>query len=69
MRTTLILPDGLIEEACEAAGLKSKTETVVYSLREMIRRKRINDLKAMFGTVEIRLNLDKSRRRGGMAAR
>jgi|KBSSwiStaDraftv2_1062776.scaffolds.fasta_scaffold2657646_2 Arc/MetJ family transcription regulator len=69
MRTTLILPDGLIEEACEAAGLKSKTETVVYSLREMIRRKRINDLKAMFGTVEIRLDLDKSRRRGGMAAR
>ena len=69
MRTTLILPEGLIEEACEAAGLRSKTETVVYSLREMIRRKRINDLKAMFGTVEVRLDLDKARRRTGASTR
>ena len=66
MRTTLILPDGLIDEACEAAGLKSKTETVVYALREVIRRKRIDELKAMFGSVEIRLDLDKARGRGRM---
>jgi Arc/MetJ family transcription regulator len=64
MRTTLILPDGLIDEASEAAGLKSKTETVVYALREVIRRKRIDELKAMFGSVEIRLDLDKARGRG-----
>ena len=64
MRTTLILPDGLIDEACTAAGLKSKTETVVYALREVIRRKRIDELKAMFGSVEIRLDLDESRGRG-----
>ena len=66
MRTTLILPDGLIDEACEAAGLKSKTATVVYALREVIRRKRIDELKAMFGSVEIRLDLDTSRGRGRM---
>ena len=66
MRTTLILPDGLIDEACEAAGLKSKTATVVYALREVIRRKRIDELKAMFGSVEIRLDLDKARGRGRM---
>ncbi len=64
MRTTLILPDGLIDEACRAAGLKSKTETVAYALREVIRRKRIDELKAMFGNVEIRLDLDTSRERG-----
>jgi len=64
MRTTLILPDGLIDEACTAAGLKSKTETVVYALREVIRRKRIDELKAMFGSVEIRRDLDESRGRG-----
>ena len=64
MRTTLVLPDGLIEAAREAAGLASKTDTVVFALKEVIRRKRIDDLKAMFGTVDIRLDLDKVRGRG-----
>ena len=64
MRTTLVLPDGLVEAAREAAGLASKTDTVVFALKEVIRRKRIDDLKAMFGTVDIRLDLDKVRGRG-----
>lgn len=64
MRTTFILPDGLVEAAREAAGLASKTDTVVFALKEVIRRKRIDDLKAMFGTVDIRLDLDKVRGRG-----
>jgi Arc/MetJ family transcription regulator len=68
MRTTLILPDGLVEEACKAAGLKSKTATVVYALREIVRRKRIDELKAMFGTVDIRLDLNKTRRRDRLPA-
>jgi hypothetical protein len=60
----LVLPDGLVEAAREAAGLASKTDTVVFALKEVIRRKRIDDLKAMFGTVDIRLDLDKVRGRG-----
>jgi hypothetical protein len=64
MRTTFVLPDGLVEAAREAAGLASKTDTVVFALKEVIRRKRIDDLKAMFGTVDIRLDLDKVRGRG-----
>jgi Arc/MetJ family transcription regulator len=63
MRTTLILPEGLVDEARRAAGLGSKTETVVYALREVIRRRRIDELKSMFGTVDIRLDLDKTRGR------
>jgi hypothetical protein len=64
MRTTFVLPDGLVEEARAAAGLPSKTDTVVHALKELIRRKRIDELKAMFGTVDIRLDLDKVRGRG-----
>ena len=64
MRTTFVLPDGLVEAAREAAGLASKTDTVVFALKEVIRRRRIEDLKAMFGTVDIRLDLDKVRGRG-----
>jgi hypothetical protein len=63
MRTTLILPDFLIDEARVATGLTSKTETVIHALKEVIRRKRIDDLKSMFGTVDIALDLDKTRGR------
>jgi len=65
MRTTLILPDGLIDAAREAAGLSSKTDTVVHALKEIVRRKQIEDLKGMFGKVNIRLDLDKVRGRRG----
>ena len=63
MRTTLILPDGLVDAAREAAGLSSKTDTVVYALKELVRRKQIDDLKGMFGKVNVRLDLDKVRGR------
>ena len=45
MRTTLDLPEGLVEEARDAIGFKSKTDTVVFALKEIVRRKRVNDLK------------------------
>jgi Arc/MetJ family transcription regulator len=45
MRTTLDLPDGLVEEAREAIGFKSKTDTVVFALKEIIRRKQKDELK------------------------
>ena len=45
MRTTLDLPSGLIDEARDAIGFKSKTDTVVFALKEIIRRKRKDELK------------------------
>jgi hypothetical protein len=52
MRTTLDLPDGLVEEARAAIGFKSKTDTVVYALREIVRRSRKEDLKALIRRVD-----------------
>jgi Arc/MetJ family transcription regulator len=63
MRTTLDLPDGLIDEARDAMGFTSKTETVVHALREMVRRKRLEELKGMFGKVNIEVDIARSRRR------
>ena len=45
MRTTLDIPEPLIEEARAAAGLSSKTDTVVLALRELIRRRRVEEMK------------------------
>jgi Arc/MetJ family transcription regulator len=56
MRTTLDLPDGLVEEAREAIGFKSKTDTVVFALKEVVRRKRKDELKEFI--TKIRFDFD-----------
>jgi Arc/MetJ family transcription regulator len=63
MRTTLDLPDDLLEEARKLLGFKSKTDTVVVSLRELVRRRRIEDLKALLGAVKLDIDVPRSRRR------
>jgi hypothetical protein len=52
MRTTLDLPGGLVEEARDAIGFKSKTDTVVFALKEIVRRSRLEDLKALVGRID-----------------
>jgi hypothetical protein len=52
MRTTLDLPAGLVEEARDAIGFKSKTDTVVFALKEIIRRKRKDELKDWIAKME-----------------
>jgi hypothetical protein len=52
MRTTLDLPVGLVEEARAAIGFKSKTDTVVFALKEVVRRSRVEDLKKLITTID-----------------
>jgi Arc/MetJ family transcription regulator len=63
MRTTLDIPEPLIEEAQQLLGFKSKTDTVILSLQELIRRRRIEELKSMMGSVKLDIDLARSRRR------
>jgi len=63
MRTTLDLPVELVEEARAALGFKSKTDTIVLALRELVRRRRLDDLKALLGRVQLEIDLPASRRR------
>lgn len=65
MRTTLDIPEALIEEARRLLGFKSKTDTVILSLKELIRRRRIDELKDLMGSIDLELDLDSSRRRAG----
>ena len=65
MRTTLDLPETLVEEARTALGGKSKTDTIIFALRELIRRQRIEELKGLLGHVQLDIDLDHSRRRPG----
>lgn len=63
MRTTLDVPDNLLEEARKLLGFKSKTDTVTLALRDLIRRRRLEELKAMMGSVRLDIDRAKSRRR------
>ena len=63
MRTTLDLPDELLESARKALGFKSKTDTVVVALREVVRRHRVDELKSLLGRVELDIDVPRSRRR------
>jgi Arc/MetJ family transcription regulator len=63
MRTTLDLPTDLVEEARNVLGFKSKTDTVVLALREVVRRSRVDELKALMGRVQLDVDIPRSRRR------
>lgn len=76
MRTTLDLPADLIDEARAAVGFKSKTDTVVFALREVVRRSKMDDLKALisridytFDPTQIRLSERRRRRPGSRSGR
>ena len=63
MRITLDLPVELLEEAQDLLGLESSTDTVVLALRELVRRKRIDELRALLGAVTLDVDTAVSRRR------
>ena len=57
------MPEELLEEARRLLGFKSKTDTVVLSLTELIRRRRIDELKSLAGKIDLQLDVPASRRR------
>lgn len=63
MRTTLDIPEPLLEEARHILGFKSKTDTVVLALQELVRRRRIEELKSVLGSVRLEIDIPESRRR------
>lgn len=63
MRTTLDLPADLLDEAQRLLGFKSKTDTVVLSLTELVRRRRIEELRDLAGKVHLELDVAHARRR------
>jgi len=63
MRTTLDLPEDLLDEARAGLGFKSKTDTIILALRELVRRQRLEELKALMGRVRLDIDTARSRRR------
>jgi hypothetical protein len=53
----------LLDEARSALGFRSKTDTVVYALREVVRRSRAEELKALIGKVRFEFDPTDLRRK------
>ena len=53
MRTTLDVDQKLLNDVVEVTGEKSKSKAVSKALEEYIRRKRIQELRDMAGTIDL----------------
>jgi len=58
MRTTLIIPDDLMNDLMEETGEKSKTLLVCCSLEEMLQRVRRENLKRLRGKLSLDIDLE-----------
>lgn len=63
MKTTLNLPDDLINEAMTTLNMKTKSEVVIYALKDLLRRKKVAALKNYKGKVNLDIDLDTLRNR------
>jgi len=63
MRTTLDLPESLINEAKNISKLKTKTAVIKKALEEFIKRNKILELKKYQGKIELDIDLDRLRQR------
>ena len=53
MRTTMRLDDRLVKELMTLTGAKSRTEAIHTAIAELIRRKKLEGLKALSGQIRI----------------
>ncbi|VAW87358.1 hypothetical protein MNBD_GAMMA16-284 [hydrothermal vent metagenome] len=63
MRTTLDLPEDLLNEAMEITHTDTKTGVIVLALKELIRKSKIYDIKKYKGKIDLNINLDEIRDR------
>lgn len=59
MRTTLDLNEKLIRELMDVTSAKTKTDAIHQAAEELIRRKKLDQLKSLSGTLSLDLNWKK----------
>jgi len=64
MRTTVDLPEDLLEEARRATDSKTMRETLILALEELIKKSKRERLLELAGKIDLDLDLSRSRSRG-----
>ena len=63
MRTTLDLPDSLVQNAMKVSHQKTKTAVIITALQDLVRKSRLQELRQFKGQVNLDLNLNVLRKR------
>ena len=63
MRTTLDLPDVLVQNAMKVSHQKTKTAVIITALQDLVRKSRLQELRQFKGQVNLDINLDVLRKR------
>jgi len=63
MRTTLDLPENLLNEVMEVTHTRTKTAVIIKALEELLRKSKISELKKYRGKISLDINLDEIRDR------
>lgn len=63
MKTTLELPDELIQEAMSLTDVKTKSKVIILALQELIRKNKLAELKTFKGAVDLQMDIDALRNR------
>jgi len=63
MRTTLDLPENLLNEAMKVTHANTKTAVIIKALEELVRKSKISDLKKYRGKIDLDIDLDEIRDR------
>ncbi|MCP5244727.1 MAG: type II toxin-antitoxin system VapB family antitoxin [Burkholderiales bacterium] len=64
MRTTIDLPEDLLDEAMKLTQTRTKTGVIVLALEELIQKSKIRNLKRYKGKIDLDIDLDTLRNRG-----
>ena len=63
MRTTLDLPDKLVQEAMKASHHRTKTAVIIAALEGLVRRDRVRQLRQFKGRIDLDVDLGVLRKR------
>lgn len=63
MRTTLDLPENLVNEAMKATRIKTKTKVIIVALEQLIRKTQLSEIKEFKGKIDLDIDLEKIRGR------
>ena len=63
MRTTLDLPQDLLDEAMKVTNIKTKTKVIITALEELVKKAKVSELKNFKGKIDLDIDLYKLRDR------
>ena len=63
MRTTIDIPENLLHEAMRSTRVKTKTMAIILGLKELLRRRKIENIRSLRGKMDLDLDLKASRAR------